>query len=193
MNAYRRMAMTVTTCTAGLSLAACTAGITSASPVTSRSPATSGPASSPAVAVSHTASASASPVATVSVAGSVGSFPIPNGAQVAANMTCGKRLLIELGSVTPAHAAAFYTSALPRAGYNITQNNLASDPNTGAPQGLAELGFTGHGYTGLIIAMADLNAGASAGPSMSGLPANLSKNVVEITLTPPGASDSSAC
>lgn len=194
---HRLMAMAVTTCAAGLSLTACTAGITSTSPATASSPAESRTASSPAPAASHTTSAAShttsaasSPVDTVNVGAPIGSFPIPHGAQLVANMAnvpCAKAVLVELDSVTPAKASAFYTSALPRAGYRITGNTLASDPKTGAPQALAEIMFTGHGYTGVIIAAADLGAEASADPSMAGLPSNITKNSVEISLTPPGA------
>jgi hypothetical protein len=188
---HRLMAMAVTTCAAGLSVTACTAGITSTGPATAPSPASSRTASSPASAASHTTSAASSPVDTVNVGAPIGSFPIPHGAQLVANMAnipCAKAVLVELGSVTPAQASAFYTSALPRAGYKITGNTLASDPHTGAPQALAEIMFTGHGYTGLIIAIANLGAEASADPSMAGLPSNITKNAVEISLTPPGAS-----
>ncbi|HTU72719.1 MAG TPA: hypothetical protein VMG38_04300 [Trebonia sp.] len=123
----------------------------------------------------------------------IGSFPVPHGAQQAGNMTCGKQIIIELSSVTPAKASAFYATALPQAGYNITNNTLTSDPNTGTPQGMAEITFTGHGYTGLIIAIANLNAGASTDPSLSVLPSNLAKNSVEISLTPAGTPSTSVC
>jgi hypothetical protein len=185
---HRLMAMAVTTCAAGLSVTACTAGITSAPPATSSSPAASRTASSPAPAASHTTSAAPSPADTISVDAPIGSFPVPHGAQVVSNIACGKQVLVELSSVTPAQASAFYTSALPRAGYKITENTLTSDPNTGAPQAMAEFTFTGHGYTGLIIALANLGADASAVPSAAGLPSNIAKNAVEISLTPPGAS-----
>ena len=108
-------------------------------------------------------------------------------------MPCGKQVLIELGSVTPAHARTFYTSALPQAGYKITDNSLNSDPATGTPQGIAEILFTGHRYTGLIIAMANLGAEASASPSAAGLPSNIAKNAIEISLTPAGTAKKSAC
>jgi hypothetical protein len=197
MNRFRFMAMTVTSCAAGLSLAACSAGITKANPVTTPSPtvshAGSSPTSSPAASPSHTASASASAGDTIRVDAPMGSFPIPPGAQVVANMTCGKQVLIELGSVTPTQASTFYTSALPRGGYDITNNTLTSDPNTGKPQGMAEISFTGHAYTGLIIAMANLGAEASADPSAAALPSSIAKNAVEITLSPPGAANTSAC
>ena len=191
MKTYRFMAMTVTSCAAGLSLAACTAGVTTANPVTSHSSTASHAASSSTASASHTASAGSG--TTVRVDGSIGSFPIPQEAQVVANMPCGKQILIELGSVTPAQASAFYASALPGAGYRITDNTLTSDPTTGTPQGMAEIMFTGHSYTGLIIAIAKLGAEASANPSMAGLPSNISKNAVEISLTPPGMASSSGC
>ncbi|HEX6454359.1 MAG TPA: hypothetical protein VF060_33480 [Trebonia sp.] len=203
MNRYRFVAMTVTSCAAGLSLAACSAGITTAKPVTSTSPAakpvrspspTAGrTGSSPTGSSSHTTPASAGSGDTVQVDAPIGSFPIPHGAQVVANMPCGKQVLIELGSVTPAQASTFYTSALPRAGYKVTDNTLTSDPDTGNPQGMAEFTFTGHGYTGLIIAMANLGAEASADPSMAALPSNIAKNALEISLTPPGTSNTSMC
>jgi hypothetical protein len=195
MNSYRLMAMTVTSCAAGLSLAACTAGITKANPVTSPSPTASHNVSSPAASPSHTASASASAGSgdTVRVEAPIGSFPIPRGAQVVANMPCGKQDLIELGSVTPPQVSTFYTSALPRAGYKVTNNTLTSDPNTGTPQGMAEITFTGHGYTGLIIAMANLGAEASADPSLADLPSDMTKNAVEISLSPPGTANTSTC
>jgi hypothetical protein len=193
MNAYRYIGMAVTICAASLSLAACSAGITSANPKTSPSAAASHAGSSPAASPSHATSASADAGSTVHVDAPIGSFPIPSGAQVAANMPCGKEILIELGSVTPAQASDFYTAALPQAGYKITDNTLNSDPNTGASQGIAEFTFTGHGYTGLIIAMANLGAEASADPSAAGLPSNLAKNAVEISLTPTGATGAPGC
>lgn len=193
MNAYRSIGMTVTICAASLSLAACGAGITSANPKTSPSTAASRAGSSPAASPSHATSASAAAGSTLRVDAPIGSFPIPRGAQVVANMPCGNQILIELGSVTPAQASDFYAAALPQAGYKITDNTLNSDPNTGAAQGMAEFTFTGHGYTGLIIAMANLGAEASADPSMAGLPGSLAKNAVEISLTPTGATGTPAC
>jgi hypothetical protein len=58
---------------------------------------------------------------------------------------------------------------------------------------MAEITFTGHRYTGLIIAIANLGAESSADPSASGLPSNIAKNALEISLTPPGTANSSAC
>ena len=130
----------------------------------------------------------------VRVDASVGTFPVPQGAQVVANMMpCPKQVLLQLSSVTPSQASTFYASALPRAGYKTTFNTLGSDPTTGAPQVLAEFTFAGHGYTGVIIAAADLGAEASADPSMAALPSNMAKNALEIGLTPAGTANTSKC
>jgi hypothetical protein len=192
MNARRLMAMAVTTCAAGLSATACTAGISSAGQATSPSPAASRTASSPASPASRTGPATASPADTVSVGAPIGSFPIPHGAQVMANMPCGKQFLVEVVSVTPVQASTFYTSALPHAGYKITLSTMSSDPDTGAPQGMAEIMFTGHGYTGLILAFASLRAAATGGASHVKLPGSLAKNIVEISLSPAGVASTSA-
>jgi len=115
----------------------------------------------------------------------IGSFPIPNGAQVVANMTCSKAIMIELSSVTPATASSFYASQLPRAGYQISTNFGGTAP--GVPGSITEIDFTGHGYQGLIIDAADLGALPSTGPSPVSLPSNLTHNFAEISLTLPGA------
>jgi hypothetical protein len=114
----------------------------------------------------------------------LGSFPIPSGAQVAANIACGKGDIIEAGPVKPSEASAFYTSALPKAGYTITENTLGSDPGTGAPNGIETVIFTGHKYSGVIIAMADLSAAASGAPPAPAISGGLTHNVLEITLVP---------
>jgi hypothetical protein len=182
MTSYRRPAFTVATCAAGLT-AACSAGITSASPPTApTTPASHHTAPPP----TRTAASSSSPsptAGTASVAG-LGSFPIPPGAQVAANLACGKGDIIEAGPVTPAAAAAFYTSALPKAGYMITENTLGSVAGTGAPDGIETVIFTGHRYSGVIIAMANLNSAASGAPSVPAMSGSLTHNVLEITLVP---------
>jgi hypothetical protein len=191
MNACRLMVMAVAACAAGLSLAACTAGISTASSAKSPSPTASRAASSPAG--SDKTPAAAGPADSVSVDAPIRTFPIPHGAQVVANMPCGSQVLVELGSVTPAQASTFYGSALPQAGYKITDNTLATDPDTNTPHGIAEITFTGHGYTGLIIAVANLAADASADPSMPDLPSNITKNAAEISLTRNGAAKTSGC
>lgn len=188
MNAYRRLAIAVMTGAAGLSLAACSAGVTSASQA---SPSVSHTASPLAGAASH--SPSPSPAATVHVNAPIGGFPIPQGAKVAYNISCPKQVSIALSPVTPQQASAFYTTALPRAGYKITNNITTTDPNTGSPQGLVEIGFTGHGYTGQIVALDNLGAEASANPSMGDLPSNLTKNVAEIIMSAQGTPENYTC
>jgi hypothetical protein len=201
---HRLMAMAMTTCAAGLSLAACSAGITTARPAESPSPTASRTASSPTAShstpaaptpsPSHTTPVAASPADMVRVDAPIGTFPVPQGAQVVGNIQpCGKQILLELSSVTPSQASTFYASALPRAGYTVTLNTLDSDPDTGAPQGIAEFTFAGHGYTGLIIAAADLGAEASAAPSMAALPSNMVKNTLEIWLAPRGTASTPEC
>ncbi len=161
MNIYRCAALTAVTCAAALSLAACSAGITTSQAAPSQTP---------------SRSATASPTAsggTVSVGGSIGSFPIPAHAKVVENITEGSQTVILLGSVSPSEVSSFYTSALPRAGYKITMNTLATMNNgTGAA-----IEFTGHGYKGTISAESNL---ASTGVSVGGLNG---KNFVGITLT----------
>jgi hypothetical protein len=189
MTTYRRAALTLATCAAGLTLAACSAGITSASPPKApTTPASHHPAPPP----THTAAPPPSPSATAgtaSVAG-LGSFPIPSGAQVAANIACGKGDIIEAGPVTPAAASAFYTSALPQAGYTITDNTLGSVPGTGAPNAIETVIFTGHRYSGVIIAMANVSSAGSGAPSTPAMSGSLTHNVLEITLVPGSNPDS---
>jgi hypothetical protein len=194
MNAYRLIATSATACAAGLSLAACSAGIITANPGTS--PAASRTASSPAAsppAASPSTSASASPADTVHVNAPIGSFPIPQAGQVVYNISCPKQINIMLSPVTISQASAFYTSALPRAGYKITQSMTFPDTNNGAPGGMVMISFTGHGYTGGVTAMTNIDAGASPIPSMGDLPSNMTKNVVEIMMSAPGTSESYIC
>jgi hypothetical protein len=193
MNAYRRMAVAVITGAAGLSLAACTVGISSAGPGTSLSPSASRAGSSPTVPSSHSAPPQPSPAATVSVNAPISSFPIPAGAAVVYNISCARLISIIVSPVTPSQSSAFYTTALPRAGYKIEDNITTADPNTGAAQGLAEIEFSGHGYKGTIATMANLGAEASADPSLGTLPSDMTKNVEEITLTASGTPGSYTC
>jgi hypothetical protein len=186
MNAYRLIAMGVTTCAVGLSTAACSAGITTVSPAASRSPATSRAAPSPTSTASHPTSPSAgpSPAGTISVDAPIGSFPIPPGAQLLSNLTCDKQVMIELSSVTPAKASSFYMSELPRVGYRVTSNIGGTAP--GVSGTITEINFTGHGFQGLIIAVSNLGALPSTGPSPVSLPSSMTKNFAEISLTPHG-------
>jgi hypothetical protein len=188
------MGMTVASCAAGLSLAACSAGITNAKPVTSPSPTASRTGSSPTASPSHTTSASADSGDTIRVDAPIGSFPIPHEAQVLANGTCDKQIIIELGSVTPSQTSSFYVSELPRAGYKITGNTLLTDTgNTALPGSVAEIEFTGHGYKGTIAALSNMGALASMGPSPASVPSDIAKNFITISLTPPGTANTPAC
>ncbi len=167
MNTHRSAALVLATCAAGLSLAACSAGITSS--------ATSSPAaSSRAASRSAAASPASGSGSAVSVGGSIGSFPIPPKAQVVENATENKQTVIILSSVSPSEVSSFYTVALPRAGYKIASNSLATlNSNTGAA-----IEFTGHGYKGTIGAVSNL---PTTGVSLGGVS---TKNFVGITLAP---------
>lgn len=186
MNTYRLVAMAAITFSAGLSVAACTAGITTPSPATSRTPVTSHAASSPAAPASHTSPAPATSADMISVDAPVGTFPVPHGAQVVFNSACDKQVIIELSAVTPSQASSFYMSELPQAGYKITGNTLLTDAGNALPGAAAEIEFTGHGYKGTIAALSDLGALASTGASPTDLPSNIAKNFLTIMLTPPG-------
>jgi hypothetical protein len=157
--AARRAAALATICVTGLSLAACSGGITTASP-----PASSPPASSPAAATTPPASSASPPASpasgsggastpatgsgtTVTVGGSLGTFPIPPGAQVVANVdNSDGQDAIQLSGVQPSELSSFYSTALPQAGYTITSNDVASE---GVVTG-AGIEFAGHGYKGDI-------------------------------------------
>lgn len=192
MMKYHRMAMAVTGGAAGLFLAACSAGITTASPSPS---APAHHAASPVASPSHSPSPSASPSTAGTVRLPVGRFPVPHGASVEYNGSCPKQIAVMLGPVTPAQSIAFYTSVLPRAGYKLT-GNLSSG------SGQAEMmviEFTGHGYSGEIIAFADMGKaiGSAAGSPVPSAPAGMfggmTKNVTEVTMSPPGVSSSYNC
>jgi hypothetical protein len=184
--------MAVTTCAAGLAVTACSAGITTASPAASPSPAASRSASTPTASSQHSTSAIPGPADTLSVDAPIGSFPVPHGAQVLFNSNCGKQVIIELSSITPAKASSFYHAALPQAGYKITSDTLLTDTGNGLPGAAAEIKFTGHGYKGTIAGLSNLGALASTGPSPASLPSNIAKNFISITLAPPGATNCAA-
>jgi hypothetical protein len=154
-----RAAALAAVCVTGLSLAACSGGISTPSA------ASSSPASSPTTAPSS-ASATTPPTSgatgtsgatspgtgsgssgTVSVGGSLGTFPIPPGAQVVENVdNSDGQDAIELSGVQPSDLSSFYSTALPQDGYTITSNDVAS---SGILTG-AGIEFTGHGYKGDI-------------------------------------------
>jgi hypothetical protein len=129
----------------------------------------------------------------VKLSARAGSLPVPPGAQVLANQSCPKQVFVMLGPVKPSQASAFYTQALPRAGYSITSNILTSDPGNGAPDGFLELDFAGHGYTGTMIGAEDLSSEASAAPSMGSFSGALTKNVVEVMMFSDGTPETYQC
>ena len=180
----RRTVVTVTACAAGLSLAACTAGITTAS----RSPSVSRPSPTSAAPASRSPSPSPVPVDTVNIDPPLRAFPVPHGAQIISNNTCNKEIIIELGAVTVIAVSRFYNSVLPKNGYKITGNTLINTTGKGISGPEAEIQFTGHGYKGTIVALANLGASMkSAGISTSGMPSSVASNFITIDLIPPGA------
>ena len=175
MNKYRYAVAALTACAASLSLAACTAGNTTASTITT-SPAAPGSssASSPSSAPS---SASASPALagrTIKVAGDVGSFPVPAGANVAENIASSQETVIIFDKITPARVSGFYARALPQDGYTITTNSVVSQSGSTA----AIIQFTGHGFSGNIDALSKFTDSAV---SVAGLG---HKNVTTISFMP---------
>ena len=170
MNKYRSAAVALTACAASLSLSACTAGITTASTATT-SPAAPGSSSSSSSA-SQTAPALAS--RTIQVSGTVGSFPVPAGANVAENIASSQETVIIFDKVTPATVSAFYAHALPRAGYRVTTNSVISQSGGTA----AIIQFSGHGLTGNIDALSKFT---DSTVSVAGLG---HKNVTTVTFMP---------
>ena len=171
MNKYRSAAAALTACAASLSLAACTAGNTTASTITT-SPAAPGSSSA-----SSPSSASASPALagrTIKVAGDVGSFPVPAGANVAENIASSQETVIIFDKITPARVSGFYARALPQDGYTITTNSVVSQSGSTA----AIIQFTGHGFSGNIDALSKFTDSAV---SVAGLG---HKNVTTITFMP---------
>ena len=169
MTSYRSAALALAACAASLSVAACTAGITTAS-----SPTTSAPAPTRSASVAAAASSPAAAGRMIAINGSIGSFPVPAGAKVVENVSLGKQAIVVFSSVTPAHVASFYTTALSQAGYVISSNTLTTESGVT----VAFITFSGHGYKGNVDALSKApDSGASAPP---GYPA---KNVTTITVT----------
>ena len=180
MKASRLAALAAANCAAVLSVAACAAGVTTASPVRSTSPAVSPAASSAGAATrpaAHPVAPPAGSVRTVTVDAPIGSFPIPAGAKVVENVTYKDQIAIIMGSVSPAEVSRFYLSALPRAGFKITSNTQISVGGTGATGPESEFAFTGHGYKGTIGAITSASIPRSVNLGTG-------KNLVAINLTP---------
>lgn len=173
MNTFRSMALALVACAGVLSMTACSAGITTASSAST-------PATSPG-ATGHSASAAAAApgavpsASTIALSGSLGNFPIPVGAKVAENVVIDKQIVILFTLITPANVEAFYTKALPQAGYTVSASELVNEAG-----GTAFIEFSGHGYKGDIAAVANFTSGGPGG-SVPGLG---HKNVSTITLMP---------
>ena len=172
MNKYRSTALALACCAASVSVAACTAGITTAS--TTAAPVTSAPAPSRSVSVARSSSTPASSGRTVAISGSIGSFPVPAGANVAENIASSQETVIIFDKITPARVSSFYAQALPQDGYTITINSVVSQSGGTA----AIIQFTGHGFAGNIDALSKFTDSAV---SVAGLG---HKNVTTITFMP---------
>ena len=182
MTSYRRAAFALAACTVGLT-AACSAGITSASPPKApTTPASHHPAPPP----THSASPSPSPSLTasaVSVTG-LGSFPIPSGAQVAANIACGKGDIIEAAPVTPGRGGGLLHLGASQGRVHDHDEHAGLRPGQRRPDGIETVIFTGHGYSGVIIATANVSSAGSGAASAPAISGSLSHNLLEITLAP---------
>ncbi len=181
MNAFRPKALALVAGAATLSLTACSAGITTASSAGSASSASS-PATSPAAPTLSASAAASSPgpapsASTVEVTGQLGYFPVPAGAKVADNVVLDQQVIIIFSMITPAQVLAFYTSALPRAGYKITGSEMVSEAG-----GTAAIEFSGRGFTGEIAAVTKFTA--TSGAPAANIPGLGNKDVTSIELMP---------
>lgn len=108
------------------------------------------------------------------------------------NGSCPKEIEVEVGPVTPSRADAFYTTALPRAGYTIDGNMTE-----GTGGGMSIIEFHGHGHKGMIGTFADVGKGitGTSAPGSSVIPIinHMTKNVTLIELSPPGTPDTYQC
>lgn len=185
MKVYRVTALTALACAAGLSLAACSGGISTVaqSPATSAPPASTAAASNAATSNAAAASApaagstasvgvsvSGAPAAgtatTITVGGGIGTFPLPPGASVIENSVDNGKPSLAFTGVTASELTTFYAASLPSYGYTITENDAASGTSvTGTT-----IKFTGHGYNGDIGGMSGTGSigGVSLGTTTSG-------------------------
>jgi hypothetical protein len=171
MNAFRSKALTLVAGAATLSLTACTAGVTTAS--SASSPATSPAAPSRSAAASSPGAAPSA--STIALSEPPGSFPVPAGAKVADNVVITGTVILFFSGITPAKVLAFYTNALPQAGYKITGSEMVSEAG-----GTAAIMFSGHGFKGEVASVTNFtdNPGTPAG-NLPGLP---HKDVTSIEL-----------
>lgn len=169
MNKYRSAALVLAACAVGMSAAACSSGSSS----TSSSAATSPAASSQAISSSPPPT-TGPPIAgrTLTVKGSLGSFPVPASAKVAENMAGGQSVVLVFGSVVPADVSRFYATELPKAGYSVSTNSMLTK---GGDHG-AYILFSGHGFKGTIDSLEQF-----PGMSMAGIG---DKNVTTIIFAP---------
>jgi hypothetical protein len=107
----------------------------------------------------------------ITVSGSVGSFPVPAGAKVVETGGDSQDIAVIFEYVTPAKVSSFYATALPRAGYTISNNSVISQ--SGGT--VAFVQFTGHGFKGAIDALSNY---PDTGVSIAGLGR---KNVTTVT------------
>jgi hypothetical protein len=150
----RRVPAACAACVIGVSVAACSAGITTASSAApSTAPATVSSFSAASTSSPPAASSSPIPSSSISVSG-FGGFPVPAGAKTAENVSYGNQTVIVLTSVTPAEMVSFYTSALPKAGFAITDNASANGKNGTT----ADILFSGNGYKGDMASGGDVPA-----------------------------------
>lgn len=156
MSACRTTALGAVCCAAALSLSACASGLTA------------DPNGATSTASTVSGRASSVPGSRVSVGGSLGSFPIPPHVTLIDNVTRNGVIQIGFSGATPSRVSSFYATALPAAGYTITENNAGSEN--------AEIVFTGHGYNGDIGALSNVDTPIDG--------ENFTGNVVGIKLTP---------
>ena len=162
MNTFRTAALAAATLAAGLSLAACAAGISNVTPARSKSPTPHGTPSAGAAASPGTSSQAAS-VTMLPLNAPIGSFPIPPGANVLEKIVSSKQIEIIMSSVTPAEESRFYVPELPRVGYQIT-GSIVTAEGTKNHKPVSAIEFAGHGYTGEIAATSgDVPGGVTLG------------------------------
>jgi hypothetical protein len=180
MNKYRSAALALAACVAAVPVAACSAGVTTAGSAANSAAASShGASADTSRGTSGASSGASSPspagsASTVAVGGSIGSFPIPAGAAIAENVSISHGIDVIFSRITPAEVSSFYATALPRAGYVISGNDVVSQ--SGGSEVLIQ--FSGHGYKGNIAALSNFSG---AGVDIAGLG---HKNVTTISLQP---------
>jgi hypothetical protein len=172
---YRSAALALAACAATLSVAACSSGSSTSSTAAASTAgsSTSSPAASSGV-TSSAAPTTGPAVAgrSLTVSGSMKSFPVPAKAKVVENMVGGQSIVIVFGLVDPADVSRFYASALPKAGYSVSTNSMLSKSGDNG----AFIVFSGHGFKGNIDSLDQF-----PGMSVEGLG---TKNVTTIIFSP---------